>query len=54
MSFGAPAVLQCLMQNVLSNLNIDADKEFVDVSFDDIIIFSENLSEHLNYLRNIL
>ena len=53
MPFGvknAPAVFQCLMQKVLSNLKGDADKEFVDVYLDDIIIFSETLCVHLSHL----
>jgi len=57
MPFGvknAPAVFQRLMQNVLSNLNVDTDKEFVDVYLDDIIIFSGTLSEHMNHLRKVL
>ena len=57
MPFGvknAPAVFQRLMQNVLSNFNVDTDKEFVDVYLDDIIIFSGTLSEHMNHLRKVL
>ena len=57
MPFGvknAPAVFQRLMQNVLSNLNVDTDKEFVDVYLDDIIIFSGTLSEHMNHLWKVL
>ena len=41
MPFGVkniPAVFQRLMQRFLSNLNVDTDKEFVDVYLDDIII----------------
>ena len=57
MPFGvknAPAVFQRLMQNVLSNLNVDTDKEFVDVYLDDIIIFSGTISEHMNHLQKVL
>lgn len=57
MSFGvknAPAVFQCLMQNVLSNVKGDADKDFVDMYLDDIIIFSETLNEHFSHIRKVL
>ena len=50
----AAAVFQRLMQNVLSNLNVDTDKESVDVYLDDIIIFYGTLSEHMNHLRKVL
>ena len=54
MPFGvknSPAVFQRLIQNVLSNFNVDTDKEFVDVYLDDIIIFSGTISEHMNHLK---
>ena len=57
MPFGvknAPAVFQRLMQNVLSNVKGDADKYFVDMYLDDIIIFSETLSEHFSHIRKVL
>ena len=57
MPFGvknAPAVFQCLMQNVLRELKSANEKEFVDVYLDDIIIFSETLEGHMSHLRMVL
>ena len=57
MPFGfknVPAVFQRLMQNVLSNVKGDADKNFVDMYLDDIIIFSETLNEHFSHIRKVL
>ena len=48
MPFGvmnAPAVFQRLMQRVLSGL------QFISVYLDDVIVYSENLAEHVSHLR---
>ena len=48
MPFGvmnAPAVFQCLMQRVLSGL------QFISVYLDDVIVYSETLTEHVSHLR---
>lgn len=54
MPFGltnAPAVFQRLMQQVLSNLKTDNERDFAEVYIDDVLIFSETLEEHLQHLR---
>lgn len=56
MPFGvtnAPAVFQRLMQRVLSGLQSESAAEFVSVYLDDVIVFSETLSDHLNHLRTV-
>ena len=57
MPFGltnAPAVFQRLMQRVLSGLNPSDGKEFVTAYLDDILVFSNSFSDHLNHLQNVL
>jgi len=50
----APAVFQRLMQSILTNLKTDTEPEFVDVYFDDIIVFSQTMDEHIYHLKQIL
>ena len=57
MPFGltnAPAVFQRLMHKVLSGLNPEDGKDFVTAYLDDILIFSNSLSEHLYHLRKVI
>ena len=54
MPFGvknAPAVFQCLMQQVLSGLQSESGIGFVSVYLDDVIVFSESLIDHINHLQ---
>ena len=57
MPFGlinAPAVFQCLMQQVILSLNLDSEVEFVSVYIDDILVFSRTLEEHLLHLQQVI
>ena len=57
MPFGltnAPAVFQRLMQRVVMCLNPDDGPDFVSVYLDDILVFSETLSDHLDHLRRVI
>ena len=47
----APAVFQRLMQQVSSGLQIKSEIGFVLVHFDDVIVFSESLIDHINHLK---
>lgn len=50
----APAVFQRLMQQVLSGLNSAEGPDFVSVYLDDVLVFSETLSDHLVHLYKVL
>ena len=57
MPFGltnAPAVFQRLMQQVVMCLNPDDGPDFVSVYLDDILVFSESLSDHLRHLQRVI
>ena len=57
MPFGlcnAPAVFQCLMQQVLQRLNPTDRPDFVSVYVDDVLIFSKTLDEHLEHLESVI
>ncbi len=57
MPFGltnAPAVFQRLMQKVVSGLNSEEGPDFVGVYIDDILVYSQTLTEHLDHLRRVL
>ena len=57
MPFGltnAPLVFQRLMQRVLSGLNPEESCDFVSVYIDDILIFSQNLRDHLKHLKLVI
>ena len=47
----APAVFQCLIQQVLAGSQSECGSEFVSVYLDDVIVFSENLMDHINHLK---
>ena len=54
MPFGlwnAPAVFQCLMQQILKGLNPSDGPDFVSV---DILVFSPSLDDHLKHLGQVL
>lgn len=56
MPFGltnAPAVFQRLMQQVISCLNPEVGREFVSVYIDNILVFSQSLSDHLRHLQKV-
>ena len=56
MPFGvtnAPAVFQCLMQQVLTGLQSESGTEFVSVYLDDVIVFSETLADHIKHLKAV-
>ena len=56
MPFGvknAPAVFQCLMQQVLSGLQSESGIGFMPVYLDDVIMFSESLINHINHLKAV-
>jgi len=53
MSLNAPADFQQLMQRVLAGLKTESGKEFVSIYFDDAIIFSESLKEHIEHLEMV-
>jgi len=57
MPFGltnAPAVFQRLMQRVLMGLNPLEGRQFVSVYIDDVLIFSETLTDHMEHLRLVI
>ena len=57
MPFGltnAPAVFQRLIQQVVICLNPDDGPDFVSVYLDDILVFSESLSDHLRHLQRVI
>lgn len=57
MPFGlrnAPAVFQCLMQQILTGLNPPDGPDFVSVYLDDILVFSPSLEDHLDHLGQVL
>ena len=57
MPFGltnAPAVFQRLMQQVVMCLNPDDGPDFISVYLDDILVFSESLSDHLRHLQRVI
>ena len=56
MPFGltnAPAAYQRLMQQLLLPLNPKLGAEFVNV-YDDVIVFSSSLEDHLEHLRKVV
>ena len=57
MPFGlknAPAVFQRLMQQVLADLNLPDQPEFVSVYIDDLLVFSRTLEEHIQHLKMVI
>ena len=56
MPFGvtnAPAVFQQLMQQVLAGLQSESASDFVSVYFDDVILFSGTLEDHIAHLKAV-
>lgn len=57
MPFGlsnAPAVFQCLMQQVESSLNPESGPDYVSVYLDDIFVFFRSLEDHLEHLQQVI
>ena len=57
MPFGlmnAPAVFQCLMQQVIGILNPLEGPSFVSVYIDDLLVYSKTLEEHLQHLSRVM
>ena len=57
MPFGlknAPAVFQRLMQQVLADLNLPDQPEFVSVYIDNLLVFSRTLEEHIQHLKMVI
>ena len=50
----APAVFQRLMQQVLQGPNPTDGPDVVSVYFDDVLIFSKTLDEHLEHLESVI
>ena len=56
MPFGlknAPAVFQRLMQQVLADLNLPDNPEFMSVYINDLLVFSRTLEEHIQHLKMV-
>ena len=49
----APSVFQHLMQRVLSGLNPEEGRDFISVYIDDVLVFSQNLGDHLKHLKHL-
>ena len=52
--WNAPAICQCLMQQILSGLNLPDRPDFVSVCLDTILIFSLSLEVKLGDIKKIM
>ena len=57
MPFGlknVPAVFQCLMEQVLKQLNLEEGHDFVSVYIDNVLVFSPSFEEHVGHVSQVL